>query len=160
MNTSPASSAQSLATSRIVPWETPFGAALHPAIWPLTSLEPGIELTLVVYPDGHGRHPAYVVRFESAPVIELSHDMTSSPIPGWEEAGGFNIRSSSLKWMNSPLLARHGRVGSVAIMEDHDKLVQHYVLAGADWIVHVLSTREPTITKHDRPFFLSAPIDA
>jgi hypothetical protein len=86
--------------------------------------------------------------------------MTNSPIPGWQAAGGFDVRSSSLKWVNSPLLARHGRVGSDAIIEDHDAPVQHFVLAGADWIVHVLSTREPAITKHERPFFLSAPIDA
>ena len=144
----------------VVAWATPFGQAPAPSIWPLTCVEEGTEFTAIVYPNGRGRYPAYVVRFESAPVIELSHELAARQIPGWQEAGGFSVRSSSLKWLNSPLAARHGRVGSIAVFDDPDAPMQHFILSGADWIIQVLSTREPTITKHDRPFLLIAPLDA
>ena len=152
--------ASRLIAGKVSRWETPFCDALLPSVLPFSLTRENAELVVVVSPNGVGRYPAYEVEFESAPCMKLTHEMNAPPRPGWVEAGGFEVQSCAYKWENSPFLEHSGRVGSLAIFEDAELPMQHFVLAGGDWVVDVLSTQEPKITEHWSPFTVAQRIDA
>lgn len=113
----------------------------------------GAELTVVVCASV-GEYPAYVVRFPSAPTVIAVDEMNDITDPDWAAAGGLGIRSCTYRWLDSPLLQRSGRVGASARLNEPERPLQHFVIAGGDCIVEVLSTEMPTFEAHTGPFTL------
>jgi len=146
--------------SEVVRWDTPFSDAWDPAVRPLAEIEADADLTLLVYPQGRGRYPAFIVRFESAPWVLLTHETNAPVRPEWEAGGGFGVASCTYRWLNSPQLRECGRVGRDAVFNYAGLPMQHFVIAGADWLVDVISAREPSIVEFNGSFRLVDGVDA
>ena len=141
----------------VVARETPFSLALFPPIRPLTYAEPGVELTVIVASAGIGNHPAYIVRFESAPLILIYAEHNAPYDLAFVAAKSPLLQACSLKWVNSPLVRRNARIGSLANMSPDEPPMQHFIIAGAECVVEALSTREPVITEQWAPFTVGEP---
>jgi hypothetical protein len=143
--------------SRVVRWQTPFVGKPCPSIQPIfDSTEDG--LTVIVLPDGLGTRPGYLVRF-SDPAMVMYYEETNAPIdPEWVAAGGHAIPpSASYKWEHSPLLERNRLLGTEAWIRG--ATLEHYVIAGGDYIIEVLAPNEPDINRFDGPLTIHQTYD-
>jgi len=136
------------ASSKVVHWDTPFADKPFPSVTPIFGAE-GDGLTVVVMPHGLRQYPGYKVYFANAALV-MSYEETNAPAdPEWISAGGHNLKPSApYKWEESPLLVRNRKLGRKAVFEAAS--IQHYVIAGGDWIVEVLAPSEPVITRFNK----------
>ena len=134
-------------------WEVPFAQAAYPALTPIMSPEePGpsrkdrFPFKVIVFPHGFGKHPGYVVEFVRAHYVMYHDEACGSHDSHWLEVIKQSPKSCAYIWHGSSLLQRYEGIGC-----EFEETLRHYVLLGGDWVIEVLSYREPTVTKFDGP---------
>lgn len=138
---------------RVLRWDTPFADLRFPSVCALGSAVRGAELTVIVRASV-GAYPAYVVRFASAPLAITVDEMNDIADPAWAAAGGLAVEACTYTWVDSPLLQRSGRIGAAARLGEPQRPMQHFIIAGGDSLVEVLSTGTPTVETKTAPFAL------
>lgn len=135
----------------LVLWDVPFAHARLPAVSVLGEQQDA-QTTLVVR--GMGTYPGWIVNFESSPVVLLQDEMNSPASAVFESALSRGLNGCAFKWLNSPILRQYGGIGAAAVFDQQGLPMQHFVVAGGDWIVQVLSIHEPSLQRFDGPLSL------